>query len=89
MVDDFDPVALTLAEDGEFPPAPNHHASVRSVLSRPGKREDGPLDNEDVVARLSLSNFLQQLYTGVLEHLLRLHFVVGRGGKGGWKGHAR
>ena len=52
MVDDFDAAALALAEDGEFPPIPNHQASVLTVLSCPGKREDAPFDNENVVARL-------------------------------------
>ena len=89
MVDDFDAAALALAEDGEFAPIPNHQASVRTVLScpvlsHPGKREDAYFDNEDVVARLS--DFLHQLGAGVLEHLLRLRFVVARGGEAGKAG---
>ena len=81
MVDDLDAVALALAEDGEFPPVPNHHASVRTVLPRPGKREDAPFDNEDVVARLP--DLLHRLCARVLEHLLRLRLVVARGRQGG------
>ena len=87
MVNDFDAAALALAEDGEFAPIPNHQASVRTVLScpvHPGKREDASFDNEDVVARLS--DFLHQLGAGVLEHLLRLRFVVARRGEAGEAG---
>ena len=78
MVDDFGSLWRRTVSSH---PVPSHQASVRTVLSRPEKREDAPFDNEDVVTRLPAS--LHKLCARMLEHLLRLRLVVGGVGKGG------
>ena len=78
-VDDFNAMAFVLLEHGESPPG-TESPRIRTTTSKKSKRENLPFHNEVIIARFS--DFLHQLCSGMIEHPLRLSFVVAQLNKG-------